>query len=366
LYGTTWLGGSANSGVLYQIDPRSNGFFVLTDFPRPANNQFAQGFNPVGGVIEAPDHNLYGILGSGGQYGRGLIYHIAMDGTNAGILHDFDAMPHGRRPVTIPFIIGDTIYGTTYEGGTYDLGVLYRMRINRVSINEGTPMLNDGLIDVRAAANASQGPDKTKEVDDGIAVRMKCDNDPHFVQFIYREVIQPYGTPIAPGGELQPNGKLLDNLSLEPTCCQTSWGDPYRVTSLLTDIQWNPDAPGKPSPYFEAGHSAELDCDSLTLFDRPQLPASDLLPNRTARAVFRDYAICGGQVQRQITWISDQTLDAQQQPLWTYHVAISTVSKIPNYFLCLLKNKGYDLPTGQAVTPGVDCDQLGKAVVGKP
>ena len=368
LYGTTSAGGSLNWGVLYKIDPRSNSFSILTDFPKAANNAYVQGNTPVAGVVEGPDHNLYGALAFGGQYGRGLLYRIAMDGSDYRILHEFDAAPTGRKPSTIPMIIGSTIYGTTYQGGTYDSGVLYRLRTNRVAVTGGVSILNDGMIEVRAGARATQGGDK--EVDDGISVTLKCTNDPHFVQFIYREVIQPYSSALPPGAEAFPNGKLLDNSFFEAPCCQTSWGDPYQITTLLTDLHWNPDAPKKPNPFFEAGHSAELDCHLLTLFDRPQLGTAyfDLGHQRVVRAVVRDYAICGGKVQRQVTWISDQTLDALQQPHWTYHATLSAITnnKIPDYFLCLLKNKGYDLPAGQSVSAGVDCAQLSPAILNKP
>jgi len=369
VYGTTVQGGRINWGVLYKIDPRTTGIFsVLTDFPIPTDNSYAQGNVPFAGVVEGPDHYLYGATAAGGLYGRGLLYRIARDGSGYTVVHDFDSGPHGRRPLTVPMIIGDTIYGMTYLGGTFDAGVIYRFRMNRVSVNGGILLANDGTVEVRAPARATQGADPAKNLSNGITVRLKCDKDPHIVQFIYREMIQPYPNSPPPGAEAFPNGKLLDNSSLAVPCCQTSWGDPYDITTLLTDIHWNADAPAKPNPYFEGGHSAELDCDSLTLFDRPQLPALDfdLALKRVSRAVARDYAICGGQVQRQITWISDQTMDDHQQSHWTYQAKLSTATKIPDYFLCLLKNRGYDLPLGQTITAGVDCTSLGPALVGKP
>lgn len=83
----------------------------------------------------------------------------------------------------------------------------------------------------------------------------------------------------------------------------------------------------------------------------------DLGHLRVARSVVRDYAICGGIVQRQVTWIADQKLDAHEESHWTYLANVSSITnnKIPDYFLCLLKNKGYDLPSGQSITAGVDC-----------
>jgi hypothetical protein len=244
---------------------------------------------------------------------------------------------------------------------------------------------------VRADVSSSQGIDRTnplKNYDHGISVHLKCNNDPHLVQFVYREFIQPSSATVPPGAEPNPYGKLLDNESLKYPCCSTSWrstfdkivaqvtevtGIPYPIiqypiTTDLNDIHWHPDAPTKPSPYYDAGHSVELDCDSLALFDRPQMPTDDfdLALKRVSRLVARDYAICGGQVKAQVTWISDQTVDSQQQSHFTYQAKVSPATTIPDYFLCLLKNNGYDPPTGQTITPGFDCANLGKASVGKP
>ena len=57
-----------------------------------------------------------------------------------------------------------------------------------------------------------------------------------------------------------------------------------------------------------------------------------------ARLRPQPYAISGPQLH----------IDAHQQSHWTYQATFSSVinNKIPDYFLCLLKNKGYDLPSG--------------------
>lgn len=371
LYGTAASGGAANWGTLYRINPDVIDFLALNYFTQPNDNSYRQGANPYAGVVEGSDGQLYGALSAGGLYSRGVLFHVAKDGSNFGILHEFDSAQNGAKPVTTPVIVedktyGPTIYGTTDFGGKALIGTLYRMRVNRVTITNGILKYMYGPVDVRVDATATQGvlPDPTKRKDHGIAVRLKCDTDPHFVQFIYREVIYPNSAAVPPGGESQPNGRLLASVP----CCQTSWGDAYPVTINLNDIHWNPDAPDKPtdtnigSPFFEAGHSAERDCDSLALYDRPEFP----VPNSVSRAVARDYAICNGVVKAQVTWISDETLDAQQNPHWNYQVAISPASNIPDYFLCQLQNKHYQLPPGQSIGSNVICTHLPSASVGNP
>src|SRR5262249_1452625 len=157
---------------------------------------------------------------------------------------------------------------------------------------------------------------------------------------IYREVIKLNQATIAPQEESRPNGTLLSELPKDPsesnkqpkplvfgTKCDKC--PPYAATSDLKDIHWAPDAPDAPGgsgtgrPYFEKGHSAEFDCDSLTLFDRPEIRPDVIdkfffAPNIVVRTVARDYAICGGQVVRQVTWISDETVDQNKTPHWKY------------------------------------------------
>jgi uncharacterized repeat protein (TIGR03803 family) len=394
LYGTTAAGGVGNWGTLYRINPTVVDFLALKYFGQKTDNLYG-GYYPVAGVAEGEDGQLYGAVRAGGLIsGGGWLYHIAKDGSNFGILHEFNNGENGAWPVTTPVVIEDktyatTIYGTTDLGGTPLIGLLgtfYRMRVNRVSITRGVQKSAYGVVDVRADATATQGAAADlKERDHGIAVRLKCDTDPHWVQFIYREVIQPDSALVPPGDESHPYGKLLPKSALATGCCQSKPLNPdntnsYSLTTDRSDIHWNPDAPdmfndsSKGSPYFEAGHSAERDCGSLTLFDRPEVAAADLVSSRVARAVVRDYAICGGVLKMQVTWIADQTLDQNQQSQWKYQAMVGPVlddkkqptTKMPDYFLCLLKNKLYPLPGGQSITPGYDCAHLPAAKVGQP
>jgi uncharacterized repeat protein (TIGR03803 family) len=388
LYGTTVNGGVGNWGTLYKINPNAVDFLALKYFAQQSKNLYALQF-PYAGVVEGADGQLYGALAQGGPYGRawGLLYHVAKDGSNFGILHEFNSGPNGAKPVNTPIIVedktyGTTLYGTTDLGGSNLFGTFYRMRVNRVTITAGTPIKTyavpndkDGVvIDVRTDATASQGLTVDKERDHGIAVRMKCSTDPHWVQFIYRDIVKPDNPAVPPGSEIQPNGKLLDDAALAllgVACCQTKPDDPtshYRLTTNVNHIYWNPDAPDRPtdtnvrSPFYEGGHSAERDCDSLTLFDRPEFG----VPNLVSRAVARDYAICNGAVKAQLPWVSDETLDAQSNPHWTYQVSVGPASKIPDYFLCQLQNKHYQLPPGQSIPPNVICTSLPDATAWLP
>jgi len=393
LYGTALKGGSAGTDVVFKIHPTTHQFEVVTNFPKPADNTYTPGVTPVSGIVEGDDGNLYGTLQGGGLYGGGILYRVSKEKNDEGdynfrVLRDFDDSSGGRKPVALANFGDGFIYGTAFQGGAFGGGTFYRYKIDRVAIGGGARKVYDDLIEVSEQSMATQKKGffqwtEKKLPDHGISVRLKCDNDPHFVQFIYREVIQLNQIAIAPGWENQPNGKLLATPPNNPqpwsfhrSCDRCS---SYTGTSDLRDLHWAPDAPDAPgmlsglfdpgSSYFEAGHSAELDCDSLTLFDRPELPASFFFaPDIVVRTVARDYALCGGQVVEQVTWISDETVDQNKTAHWKYQAKLNKITnkKIPDFFLCLLKTNGYPLPAGQSISSGLDCDHPGLATVGKP
>jgi uncharacterized repeat protein (TIGR03803 family) len=393
LYGTALKGGSAGADVVFRIHPTTHQFEVITKFPPPADNAYTSGGTPLSGIVEGDDGNLYGTLQGGGLYGGGMLYRVSKEKSDQGdynfrVLRDFADSAGGRKPVAIATFGDGFIYGTAFQGGAFGGGTFYRYQTDRVATGGGTRKVYDDLIEVREQSMATQKKGffqwtEKKMPDHGISVRLKCDNDPHFVQFIYREVIQLNQIAIAPGLENQPNGKLLATPPNNPqpwsfnrSCDRCS---SYTGTSDLRDLHWAPDAPDAPgmlsglfdpgSPFFDAGHSAELDCDSLTLFDRPELPVSFFFaPDIVVRTVARDYAMCGGQVVEQVTWISDETVDQNKTAHWKYQAKISKITnnKIPDFFLCLLQTNGYPLPSGQTISSGVDCEHPGRATVGKP
>ena len=72
-YGTTYVGGANDAGVLFQIDRYGN-FTVLHDF------DLSTGSAPIGAVIEGSDGNVYGTASYGGfgGYGTGVIFRLAL------------------------------------------------------------------------------------------------------------------------------------------------------------------------------------------------------------------------------------------------------------------------------------------------
>jgi uncharacterized repeat protein (TIGR03803 family) len=124
LYGTTYLGGSQNGGVVYEITT-AGVFKVLYNFC--LKNNCADGQNPFGGLIQGSNGSLYGATGSGGANGYGEVFEITS--TNEFIvLHSFDNTD-GAYPQSALLQASDgNFYGTTSQsGGSSGAGTIYEI-----------------------------------------------------------------------------------------------------------------------------------------------------------------------------------------------------------------------------------------------
>jgi uncharacterized repeat protein (TIGR03803 family) len=121
LYGTTIGGGGAPGeeyGVVYKLDSAGN-YTVLYRFTKE------DGTSP-NGVILAPD-GLYGTAEFGGTTNNGVVYKLDSAG-NYTVLYNFTGGADGGWPLA--GVIRDSagnLYGTAYNGGTADYGVVYKL-----------------------------------------------------------------------------------------------------------------------------------------------------------------------------------------------------------------------------------------------
>lgn len=131
-YGTTYSGGIHDCfnpcGTVFQITPAGSltvlHKFILTD-----------GGAPSAGLILASDGNFYGTTTIGGDvscnapYGCGTIFEITPAGTLT-TLHSFSGTD-GAYPTGGLIQANDgNFYGTTFEGGSNDLGTVYKLSLN--------------------------------------------------------------------------------------------------------------------------------------------------------------------------------------------------------------------------------------------
>jgi uncharacterized repeat protein (TIGR03803 family) len=121
LYGTTNQGGQANLGVVFMVGP-SGQETVLYNFKGGAD-----GANPYAGVIRDSAGNIYGTTYQGGASNAGVVYKVDPTGHEK-VLYSFTGGADGSNPYA--GVIADSagnLYGTTYIGGTANAGVVFKL-----------------------------------------------------------------------------------------------------------------------------------------------------------------------------------------------------------------------------------------------
>jgi uncharacterized repeat protein (TIGR03803 family) len=125
LYGTAYQGGISNGiagyGALFRIT--TNG--ILTPLYSFTNG--TDGADPVAGLTQASDGNLYGTTEIGGTNSYGAIFRITTNGIFTR-LYSFTDGHDGAYPLaTLVQAYDGNLYGTAYEGGTNGYGTIFRI-----------------------------------------------------------------------------------------------------------------------------------------------------------------------------------------------------------------------------------------------
>lgn len=130
LYGTTYDGGEADNGTVFELTPEGGGSWVekiLHAFGEHATD----GTAPYAGVIVDTAGNLYGTTTQGDGYVIGTVFELTPvpnGGWTETVLHRFNGRD-GSQPWA--GVISDgagNLYGTTYAGGAYGDGTVFEIR----------------------------------------------------------------------------------------------------------------------------------------------------------------------------------------------------------------------------------------------
>ena len=129
LYGTTVGGGANNLGVVFELSPNGNGGWTETVLHSFAGG--IDGENPYSGLVLDPFGNLYGTTYGGGAYGVGTVFqlkHGSVGQWTEKVIYTFDVKT-GRTPIgALVFDRKGDLFGTTYGGGTYKSGVVFALQ----------------------------------------------------------------------------------------------------------------------------------------------------------------------------------------------------------------------------------------------
>jgi uncharacterized repeat protein (TIGR03803 family) len=125
LYGITQTGGSANDGVAFRFDTATSNYSVLHSFLGGT----ADGASPSGGMA-AVGSLLYGTAKSGGTAGDGILYSIDPTTSAYNVVYNFTGSPNdGATPASDLTAVGNTLLGTTSDGGANIAGTLFAITV---------------------------------------------------------------------------------------------------------------------------------------------------------------------------------------------------------------------------------------------
>lgn len=124
LYGTTTQGGSADGGTVFKLTHSGSSWTASTlySFGAPGD-----GSSPYGGVAINPQGNLYGTTFVGGSGNGGIVYELQPfeGGWTYTVLYAFDQI---QGPFDTPTLdAAGNLYATTFGGGRYSLGNVFKL-----------------------------------------------------------------------------------------------------------------------------------------------------------------------------------------------------------------------------------------------
>jgi uncharacterized repeat protein (TIGR03803 family) len=137
LYGVANAGGVSSSGTIFAMNTNGAGFTVLHSFSTLSNATNSDGYYLLGAPVLSGG-NLYGTATEGGTSGNGTIFTINTNGTGFTVLYTFTAVPDssprtnsdGKYPYAGLILSGNTLYGTTAQGGTSGFGTVFKINTN--------------------------------------------------------------------------------------------------------------------------------------------------------------------------------------------------------------------------------------------
>jgi uncharacterized repeat protein (TIGR03803 family) len=198
VYGTTSDGGTQGGGIVYKIDPGGHET-VLHNFGPTGGN--TDGAAPMAGVALDAAGNLYGTTNEGGTEHLGVVYKLDPAG-NETLLHTFMG-PDGERPGSVILDPAGNLYGTA-SGGPTGPGVVFELDTAGTytllhDFTGGADGGNPNTLTLDAAGNL-YGTTTSGGVCDGCGVLYKLDTTGNYtVLFQFAE---------GPGGH-DPVGELI-------------------------------------------------------------------------------------------------------------------------------------------------------------
>jgi uncharacterized repeat protein (TIGR03803 family) len=131
LYGTAATGGYGpqdSRGTVFKVNTDGAGFAILHSFSlaTPSYSTNSDGANPYAGLV-LWSNTLYGTAAGGGSACFGTVFAVGTDGKGFTNLHSFTGGSDGAAPRAGLVLFGNTLYGTTVNGGVADNGTVFKI-----------------------------------------------------------------------------------------------------------------------------------------------------------------------------------------------------------------------------------------------
>jgi uncharacterized repeat protein (TIGR03803 family) len=128
LYGTAYNGGGFGNGGVFGLNKDGSSYAIVRGFRTTGND----GKGPVGGLVEGTNGLLYGTTELGGSATNGIVFSLSKDGASYSIIKHLGLVPGGTRTPNGTLLIGSDgyLYGTTVNGGSTDLGTVFRLSLD--------------------------------------------------------------------------------------------------------------------------------------------------------------------------------------------------------------------------------------------
>ncbi len=120
LYGTTYVGGDADRGTLFSIDPNTGSHNVIFSFTG------ANGSWPRGELLNLRD-TVYGVTRGGGASDSGTVYGFKPGTGLPSPIYSFAGGSDGAAPSAALTSLGASLYGLTSNGGASNFGTVFKI-----------------------------------------------------------------------------------------------------------------------------------------------------------------------------------------------------------------------------------------------
>jgi uncharacterized repeat protein (TIGR03803 family) len=122
LYGTTSFGGAYSGGTVFSFNPATGKETVIYSFGAVGGD----GSIPSAGLTHVGD-SLYGTTSQGGAAGLGTVFRVELASGIETVLHEFAGGEDGASPFAPLTLANGLLYGTTYFGGPANNGTVFRI-----------------------------------------------------------------------------------------------------------------------------------------------------------------------------------------------------------------------------------------------